>query len=310
VAAASLGQVYRGTWQDGRAVAVKVQYPFAAAALRADLRALSVALHAAGALAPGLVAAPLVGELRERAVEELDYRHEARAQAAAAEAFAASPDYVVPAVVQVADGVLVSEWVDGRPLVDVAHDPADVRALVASRYQRFALECPRVSGWLHADPHPGNFRVMADGRLGVLDFGAVVSMPAGLPRAFGHLVRIFADGGADADVTTALRSAGLLRPGRSVDVRSLASVMSPFGEPARHDTFAFGADWLRSRFAKDPGARDPDYTVALGLSVPAEHLMTQRVWLGVIGVLCRLEVEIPVRPVLQELLPGFSPSDG
>ena len=81
--------------------------------------------------------------------------------------------------------------------------------------------------------------------------------------------------------------------------------MSPFSEPARHDVFTFSSSWLRSCFARDEAARDPDYTAAMGLTLPAEHLMTQRVWLGVIGVLCRLDVTVPVRPVLRELLPGF-----
>jgi predicted unusual protein kinase regulating ubiquinone biosynthesis (AarF/ABC1/UbiB family) len=79
-AGASLGQVHRGTWADGRAVAVKVQYPFAKDVLLSDLRALSVALRTAGVVLPGLLAAPVVDELRLRAGEELDYVHEARAQ--------------------------------------------------------------------------------------------------------------------------------------------------------------------------------------------------------------------------------------
>jgi predicted unusual protein kinase regulating ubiquinone biosynthesis (AarF/ABC1/UbiB family) len=170
------------------------------------------------------------------------------------------------------------------------------------------LLAPARAGWLHADPHPGNFRVAPDGRLGVLDFGAVVPMPTGLPREFGGLVRAFADGGTDAEVERALREFGLVRPGRSIDVGSLGAVMSPFGEPARHDRFAFSPEWLRSCFARDDAARDPDYTAALGLTLPPEHLMTQRVWLGVIGVLCRLDVTIPVRPLLTELLPGFADS--
>ncbi len=306
VAAASLGQVHRGVWHDGREVAVKVQYPFAREALLSDLRALGVSLRLAGAVLPGLVAAPLVGELRVRAEEELDYHHEARAQRAVADAFADSGEYAVPGVVAVGDGVLVGEWVDGRPLVSVAADPLPDRQELAERYQRFVLLAPARAGWLHADPHPGNFRATPDGRLGVLDFGAVVSMPDGLPREFGRLVRAFADGGTDAEVESALRAFGLVRPGRQVDVASLGAVMSPFGEPARHDRFAFSPTWLRSCFATDDAARDPDYTAALGLTLPPEHLMTQRVWLGVIGVLCRLDVTIPVRGVLQDLLPGFA----
>jgi predicted unusual protein kinase regulating ubiquinone biosynthesis (AarF/ABC1/UbiB family) len=308
-AAASLGQVHRGRWHDGRDVAVKIRYPFARDVLLADLGALSASLRLAGFVLPGLVAAPLVRELRLRAGEELDYHHEALAQRAVAAAFATSREYAVPQVVAVGDGVLVSEWLDGRPLVTVADDPSPVRDRVGSLYQAFALLAPARAGWLHADPHPGNFRVTSDGRLGVVDFGAVVAMPTGLPPAFGRLVRTFADEPGPVRVRAALEEFGLVAPGRPLDVASLGAVMSPFSEPARHETFSYSSSWLRSCFARDDAARDPDYTAAMGLSLPAEHLMTQRVWLGVIGVLCRLDVTLSVRPVLRELLPGFDEGD-
>jgi predicted unusual protein kinase regulating ubiquinone biosynthesis (AarF/ABC1/UbiB family) len=305
VAAASLGQVHRATWHDGRDVAIKVQYPFARDVLLSDLRALGTSLRVAGAVVPGLVAAPLVGELRLRAGEELDYFHEATAQRDVAAAFAGSEEYAVPDVVEVGDGVLVTEWLEGGPLVEATRLGEAERSRIAERYQRFALLAPQRARWLHADPHPGNFRVTPDGRLGVLDFGAVVAMPGGLPRSFGELVRAFADGGSGPDLEGALRAAGLVAPGRRIDVASLGAVMSPFSEPSRHDEFHFSPRWLRSCFARDEAARDPDYSAALGLTLRPEQLMTQRVWLGVIGVLCRLDVTIPVRPVMAELLPGF-----
>ena len=87
-------------------------------------------------------------------------------------------------------------------------------------------------------------------------------------------------------------------------------MMSPFSEPSRHDEFHFSPGWLRACFARDENARDPDYGAALGLTLPPEQLMTQRVWLGVVGVLCRLDVTIAVRPVMSELLPGFAGPDG
>jgi hypothetical protein len=118
-------------------------------------------------------------------------------------------------------------------------------------------------------------------------------------------VRAFADKSSPHDAQSARVAAGLIRPGRRVDIESPRAVMSPFSEPARHDEFAFSPSWLRSCFARNDAARDPDYTAAMGLTLPAEHLMTHRVWLAVIGVLCRLHVTVSVRPVLSQLLPGF-----
>lgn len=312
-AAASLGQVHRGRWHDGRDVAVKLQYPGVGEAVAADLRALGVSLRLTSVVARGLVVPPVLGELRTRLAEELDYRQEARHQAAFADAYRDDPDVVVPRVVHATRRVLVTEWLSGSPLVSAAGAEDEVRGRLALRYQSFLLGAPARCGLLHADPHPGNFRRCPDDRLGVLDFGAVVAMPGGLPPAFGRLVHAFAAAAGselsdrgEAALAATLCDAGLVRPGRRVDVRSLAAIMAPFSEPAGQEVFAYSPEWLRSCFARNEGARDPDYTVGLGLNLPAEHLMTQRVWLGCVGTLCRLRATVPVRPVLADLLPGFA----
>src|SRR6185503_10793262 len=110
-AAASIGQVHRATWADGRAVAVKVQYPGAGAALLSDLNQLGRMSRLVGMLVPGLDAKPLVAELKSRIAEELDYELEGRSQAAFATAYDGDPDILASA-----DKVLVSEWVEGVPL--------------------------------------------------------------------------------------------------------------------------------------------------------------------------------------------------
>jgi predicted unusual protein kinase regulating ubiquinone biosynthesis (AarF/ABC1/UbiB family) len=113
-AAASIGQVHKGRWHDGREVAVKVQYPGAGEALRSDLRQLARLARTIGPLVPGVDIKPLIEELQARAVDELDYHLEAQAQQAFADAFRDDPDIVVPDVVAVGGTVLVTEWLESR----------------------------------------------------------------------------------------------------------------------------------------------------------------------------------------------------
>ncbi len=306
VAAASIGQVHRATWADGTAVAVKVQYPGVREALVADVRTLSVVSRAAALVARGLALPPLVRELRDRLTEELDYQHEARTQERFGAAFAGDEGIAVPSVVRATGRVLVMQWLDGTPLAEVARTAdAPERARVAALYQRFLVSGPERAGLLHTDPHPGNFLVLPDGRLGVLDFGSSLALPGGMPPAFGRLIAALVAEDPDV-VLERLREAGFLRPGVQVEVDKLIDYMGPFSVPARHESFRFSRAWLHGEFGRVNDPRNPDFGVALKLDLPAEHLFTHRVWLGMVGVLCSLEAEVPVRPVLARWLPGFA----
>src|SRR4051812_20386126 len=209
-AAASIGQVHRAVWSDGRAVAVKVQYPGAGAALLADLNQIGRMSRLVGMLVPGLDAKPLVAELKARVAEELDYVLEGRNQDAFATAYADDPDILVPAVVHAADQVLVTEWVDGTPLSRIITSGTRVqRNRAGLLLARFLFGGPARAGLLHADPHPGNFRLLDDGRLVVLDFGAVNRLPDGLPPTIGPLLRKAIEGDAQA-VLDGLREQGFI----------------------------------------------------------------------------------------------------
>ena len=305
VAAASIGQVHRARWSDGRAVAVKVQYPGVREALTADLRTVSAMSRAAALVARGLALPPLVAELRDRLAEELDHLHEGRTQTRFAQAYAGDPDVLVPAVLLAAPRVLVMDWVDGTPLSVVAATGTQAeRDRAASLYQRFLVSGPARAGLLHTDPHPGNFLLLPDGRLGVLDFGSSLELPA-MPSTFGRLISALL-GGDPGEVLRRLREEGFVPPGRRIDVEKLVDYMSPFTVPAAHERFRFTREWLRGEFARVNDPRNPEFGVALQLDLPAEHLFTHRVWLGMVGVLCQLEADVEVRPVLREFLPGFA----
>ena len=305
VAAASIGQVHRAEWAGGRPVAVKVQYPGVREALISDVRVLSLMSRGAALVARGLALPPLVTELRDRLTEELDYEHEARTQSRFATAYFGDPDVLVPSVVRATPRVIVMDWLDGTPLSAVARSGTqDERDRAAGLYQRFLVSGPARAGLLHTDPHPGNFRMLADGRLGVLDFGSSLELPE-MPGTFGRLLRALLDDDPEA-VLRQLRADGFVRPGVQLDVAMLVDYMSPFSVPARHETFRFSREWLRGEFARVNDPRNPEFGVALKLDLPAEHLFTHRVWLGMVGVLCQLEATVPVRSVLHRWLPGFA----
>ena len=305
-AAASIGQVHRAVWRkDGREVAVKIQYPGADKALLADLRNASRLARMMTSWVPGLDVRPLLDELAARVSEELDYEAEARSQHAFATAFRDDPEVVVPDVVAWGRTAIVSEWLPGTPLsVIIAEGTREQRDLAGQYYQRFLLSGPARAGLLHADPHPGNFRMTADGRFGVLDFGAVAHLPDGLPSIMGTLLRIALTGDADA-VLTGLRDEGFVKASTKVDAQALLDFLDPFVDPARTERFHYSRDWLRGQFSRLNDPRNPDFAIGLKINLPPEYLLIHRVWLGGIGVLCQLDAEVAMRAELERWVPGF-----
>jgi predicted unusual protein kinase regulating ubiquinone biosynthesis (AarF/ABC1/UbiB family) len=312
-AAASIGQVHQGRWRDGREVAVKVQYPGAGEALQSDLRQLGRLARTIGPLMPGVEIKPLVAELQARAADELNYTLEAEAQRAFAAAFRDDPDIVVPDVVAVGREVLVTEWLES---------PASLASVIESGTQeerdhygelfvRFLFAGPARTGMLHADPHPGNYRVIPEddgtpGRLGVLDYGAVARLPdAGLPEAMGRLIRIAGDRAPD-DLVSGLREEGFIKAGVDVDPQLVLDYLAPFVEPTQVERFRFSREWMQRQFQRINDPRSPTYTVAMKLNLPPAYLLIHRTWLGGVGVLSQLGAEAPFRGILEEHLPGFA----
>jgi predicted unusual protein kinase regulating ubiquinone biosynthesis (AarF/ABC1/UbiB family) len=307
-AAASIGQVHRAIWHDGRTVAVKIQYPGAGRALSNDFTQLSRVGRLFGVLMPGLDVRPMLDELRDRVVEELDYRLEAGAQQAFADGFAGDPDIAVPNVVTGTDHVLVTEWMDGTPLAEViASGTAEQRNAAGMLLVRFLFSSPARVGLLHADPHPGNFRLLPDGRLGVLDFGAVDRLPDGLPLIFGRLLWLIHNDGDIRTVEQELREHGFLRPGMTVDLEDLRAFLAPLAEPSRSDRFSFSREWMRAEAARYSDLRTAN--IARRLNLPPSYVLIHRVSTAGIGVLCQLECQGEFRAEVLRWVPGYGPDD-
>ncbi|WP_347351909.1 AarF/ABC1/UbiB kinase family protein [Intrasporangium sp.] len=303
-ASASIGQVHRAVWSDGRDVAVKIQYPGAATALMSDLRQISRVTRVAAGWIPGIELGPILDELRDRMAEELDYRLEADAQATFAEAFAGDPQFVVPDVVDGTRSVIVSEWLDGTPLSQIiARGTQAERDHAAQLYLEFLFAGPSRAGLLHADPHPGNFRITPDGRLGVIDFGAVKRLPDGMPPEIGQLLTIGLQGGSEA-LLEGLRDTGFVRPSIELDPDRLLEFLEPFLAPLRTDTFTFSRAWLRSVFTHINDPRQPNFAIGYKLNLPPEYLLIHRVWGGGIGVLSQLGGTVRGREAVNAHLPG------
>jgi len=308
-AAASIGQVHKGRWVDGRDVAVKVQYPGAGEALMSDLRQLARLARGVAPVFPGIDIKPLVAELQARAADELDYSLEAEAQRTFAAAFRDDPDFVVPDVVASGEKVLVTDWLEAPySLAHVIREGTqEERDHYGELLARFLFSGPGRTGMLHADPHPGNFRpIPSTGQLGVLDFGAVARLPKRqLPNAMGTLIRIARD--ADVDQLVAgLRQEGFIKDNVKVEPQLVLDYLSPFIEPARVERFRFSREWMREQFERINNPREPSFTIATKLNLPSSYLLIHRTWLGGIGVLSQLEAEAPFRGILEDNLPGFA----
>jgi predicted unusual protein kinase regulating ubiquinone biosynthesis (AarF/ABC1/UbiB family) len=160
---------------------------------------------------------------------------------------------------------------------------------------------------LHADPHPGNFRMLRDGRLGVLDFGAVDRLPGGMPVFIGRLVRMVHDEADLAPAEAELRRQGFLRDGMDVDMEALRAFLAPMAEPSRAERFKFSRDWLRSEAQRVTDPRSSNLSRRLNL--PPSYVLIHRVSTAGTGVLCQLEAEGPFRAEVIKWLPGYGDTD-
>ncbi|WP_028478186.1 AarF/ABC1/UbiB kinase family protein [Nocardia sp. CNY236] len=310
-ASASIGQVHRAVWSDGREVAVKVQYPGADEALRADLKTLSRMTGLISSVIPGADVKPILAEISERTEEELDYRNEAANQRAFAKGFDGHGEIVVPRVIASAPKAIVTEWLDGTAVSSIiehgAQDPMGTRTVrdrVAGLMGRFHFSSPEVVGLLHADPHPGNFMLLPDGKLAVIDFGACAPMPDGFPPILGRMLALAVEERFE-ELTGLLHDHGWVIPGRTVTHQEIADYLRPFTDPIQTDSFHFTRRWMQRVAGRASDFSSPEMKTARALQLPADYVMIFRVLGGSVGILAQLDAELPFMQLVRTWVPGF-----
>jgi predicted unusual protein kinase regulating ubiquinone biosynthesis (AarF/ABC1/UbiB family) len=289
-AAASIGQVHRAVLPDGRQVAVKIQYPGVAEALRADMQNAGMIMRLAKALAPGLDARAAAAELKERVLEELDYEYEAQNQRAFARGYRDHPFIYVPDVVTrlSRSRVLVSEWVDGVGFEAVKELPQAERDRFGEIVFRFCFGSIAYLLHFNADVHPGNYLLMDDGRVAFLDFG----MTKQLDREQVELEVAAVAAASERDperLRVALHDLGFVKDPKKVDAeRLMQHVMTIGGWYLEDRELTIDSERVMRAIAAASDPRSEYYDLMRRENVPANELMGRRMELGMLAVLGQL----------------------
>mgnify|MGYP001178157411 FL=1 len=306
VASASIGQVHKAIWSDGREVAVKIQYPGADEALRADLKTMQRMVGILKQLSPGADVEGVVEELIERTEMELDYRLEADHQRAFAKAYRDHPHFAVPQVIASAPKVVIAEWIDGIPMSQIIRDGTqEQRDVMATRLTELTYDAPSRLEMMHGDAHPGNFMLLSDGRMGVIDFGAVAPLPGGFPIELGLMLRYALEKDYD-NLIAPMEKAGFIQPGGEVSIREVDEMLRQYVEPVEVDVFHFNRKWLQRLTAVDMDRSVAQIKTARQMDLPRHLAIPMRVIASVVAISCQLDARVPVKALALEMIPGFA----
>lgn len=306
IASASIGQVHRAITQDGRAVAVKVQYPGIDEAIRADLDTAGLVFAGAGMLFPGLEPGPLVDEIRARIVEEVDYAAEARNQQLFADAYRDHPFIHVPDVVAElsTQRVLTTELAEGVRFEEMATWGQEERDLAAEAIYRFVFRSLYRLHAFNGDPHPGNYLFQPGGRVTFLDFGLVKHFTAAEVAVFGDMIQAMVLERDMARYRDLLRRTGLLPDGDAFtddEVREYFGHFYDFVMDDREVTIT--PEWSHETVARFFDPTGPYGEIAKAANLPPSFVIIQRINLGLFAILGDLGATANFRRISDELWP-------
>jgi predicted unusual protein kinase regulating ubiquinone biosynthesis (AarF/ABC1/UbiB family) len=310
VAAASIGQVYRATLQDGREVAVKVQYPGVASAVRADLQNLDMLMRVLKRMTPGLDVKAIAEEIKERIVEELDYELEAQNQRSLARIFAGHPFIVVPEVVSALsrERVLVSEFVRGVGFEELKGRSQAERDRIGEIVFRFFLGCLYRHRQFSGDPHPGNFLLLADGRVAFLDFGLFKRMEAEPVELELACQRAVAEGDA-ASLHRLLAASGFLPEPERVNAEHLLAFIEDaiWWYTTADETVQLSPEIATHVMIESSDPRSSHFREMRHQDMRPEHLFGRRMEMLTLAVLSQLRAQANWHRIAREWMYGDEP---
>jgi predicted unusual protein kinase regulating ubiquinone biosynthesis (AarF/ABC1/UbiB family) len=303
IAAASIGQVHRAITLDGRAVAVKVQYPGIAESIAADLGNVALLRRMLRITAPAQDVDGLIAELRDRVLEELDYRQEAENQRLVAAYYDGHPTIIVPKIVDELSTrrVVTSELSGGARFAELASWSQHERDLAAETIYRFTFRSLYEVRAFNGDPHPGNYLFHGGGRVTFLDFGLVKHFTAAELQPLLQMARNVCVEHDPEAFRRSLEDAGFLRPNAPLSTQAIVEHLAVFYDTIREPgPLTITGDYASSVARRFFDLRSP---VAGYISVPQSYVILQRINLGLFAVLGELSATADWRAIAEEIWP-------
>jgi predicted unusual protein kinase regulating ubiquinone biosynthesis (AarF/ABC1/UbiB family) len=293
IAAASIGQVYRANLSNGRAVAVKVQYPGVNQAVRADMQNLGIILRLMKRVAPGLDVKAIGEEVRARIYEELDYELEAQNQRAMARIYRGHPFIVIPDVITrlSRERVIVQEFVHGRGFEELKRLPQDERNRIAEIVFRFFFGSLYRHRQFSGDPHPGNFLLLDDGRMAFLDFGLFKRMSDEAVDFELTCQRAYIDGDVQTLMKLFTEQGFITNPDRITPEGLMAQIDDSTWWYSRDETVQLDPGIATKIAIEMADMRSSHYHQMRHESLPSEHLFARRVEMLTMAVLSQLRAQ-------------------
>jgi predicted unusual protein kinase regulating ubiquinone biosynthesis (AarF/ABC1/UbiB family) len=303
IAAASIGQVHRAITHDGLAVAVKVQYPGIAETMAADLDNVSLLRRLLRVTAPSQDVDALITELRDRVLEELDYRREAANQQLLAAYYDGHPTIHIPRII---DGlssrrVVTSELSDGARFAELAGWPQEERDLAAETIYRFVFRSLYEAHAFNGDPHPGNYLFHGGGRVTFLDFGLVKHFTLAELQPLMQMARSLCVDNQPEAFRRAMEDAGFLVPHAPLSTEMIVDHLGVFYATIRKPgRLTITPDYASAVVRRFFDLRSP---VAEYVSIPRSYVILQRINLGLFALLGELSATADWRAIAEEIWP-------